>query len=312
MAWQLQLGIDIDLLKKSDRQVADKQVRMLSVLSLMLIVIGLICAFSTIVYVLIIFHNWFVAIGAGIFMGMVAFNLYRLLVMTAMDAGGTVMGEYMSNHEKHIFEHIDAEADLRGWPEERILEHCARAKQHLREQPLTSWAKKGMNFSSILTMFFRAIMLGVMALIFANGMEIFMFKNQINAALEQLAPDFQAAGDTWTVSQVLTPAPGDEFYVVNANSLLLVFEVVSKGLGHWKIVLDMFFIILFFIPLSIVFRSNEIMRGEYVKEWVLSCLTISFYHHLTTQKYCQQLMASFKEKMPGQFYETNESYVIRS
>jgi hypothetical protein len=312
MAWQLQLGIDIDLLKKADPVVRDKQIRMLSTLSLMLIVIGLICTFSTMIYVLILFHNWFIAIGAGLFMGLVAFNLYRLLVMTALDAGGTELGVYMSDHEKHIFEHIERETELTEWPEERILELSARAKQQLREKPLTNWAKSGMSASSILTMVVRVLILGVMALIFANGMEIFMFKGQINAVLEQLRTGYAQVGDTWMVTEVLTPKPDDQFYVVKANSLLLVFRVLAEGLDNWKIILDLFFIVLFFIPLSIVFRSNEIIRGEYVKEWVLSSVTISFYHYLTTEKYRQQLTKSFKKNIPGVFYENAKSSGVAS
>lgn len=309
MPWQLQLGIDIDLLKKSEPEVRDRQIRMLSILSIMLIVIGLICAFSTLVYVLIIFHNWLIAISASIFIGLVAFNLYRLLIMTAMDASGTVLGEYMENHEKHYYEHLDYDTDLTEWSDERILELSATAKQHLREKALLNRLKSGMKSASVLTMTLRVLMLTVLALIFANGIEIFIFKDQINNTLQGLKQAYQQAGDLWMVKEVLTPAENDEFYVIESNSLLLVLEVLFGGMGNWKIILDLLFMILFLIPLAIVFRSKEISRGEYIKEWVLSSLTISFYHFLLTKKYCQITNASFKKRLPGKFYETSGTSV---
>jgi hypothetical protein len=303
MSWQLQLGIDIDLLKKSDPVVRDRQIWMLSLLSVMLIVIGLICTASTILYVLIVFHNWPIAICAGVFIGLVAFNLYRLLVMTAMDGSGTVLGDYMSDHEKHIFEQIDHNADLSNWPEERILEFSARAKQQLREKPLMDKLKSGMNASSVLTMTIRVLMLSVMALIFATGIEIYIFKDQINSVMSHLKEAYQETGDIWMVNNILSPEEGDDFYIIQSNSLLLVLEVLSEGLGYWKLLLDILFMILFLIPLAIVFRSKEISKGEYIKEWVLSSVTISLYHYLSSRKYCQQLIASFKQNTPGRFYQ---------
>lgn len=289
MAWQLQLGIDIDLLKKTDAAVRDRQIRILSILSIMLILIGLLCTFSTIIYVLIIFHNWFIAIGSGFFMGLVSFNLYRLLVMTAMDGSGTVLGEYMSDHEKHILEHIDHDTDISGLSDTAILEKSAVAKQQLREKPLEEKIRSSTDVSVVLTMALRVVILSILALIFAGGIEIFIFKDPINTVLSQMKAIYASAGDTWMVEQVLTPAPDDEFYIIQSNSLLMVLEVLDRGLGAWKAVIDLLFLILFLIPLAIVFRSKEVYRGEYMKEFVLSSVTISFYHYMGTRKYCQKL-----------------------
>jgi len=296
MSWQLQLGIDTNLLKKADPVLRDRQIRMLSILSIMLIVIGLICTISTVVFTLLIFHHWLIAIVSGLFMGLVAFNLYRLLVMTAMDASGTVLGDYMRDHEKHIYEQVDREADLRTVSEERILDMVVLAKQQLREKPVLDKLKSGQQTATILTMFLRVIMLCIMALIFAAGIEILLFKEQINAVFETLKGIYLQGGDRWMVEQVLTPPAGDQFYIIHANSLLLILDVLTEGLGYWKLLLDLLFMILFLIPLAIVFRSRELAGGEYIKEWVLSAVSISYYHHLTTNKYCQQLATRFKEE----------------
>jgi hypothetical protein len=299
MAWQLQLGIDIDLLKKADPNERDRQIRMLSLLSIMLIVIGIISTISAVVFLVIIFHNWLIAIGGAIFIGMVAFNLYRLLVMTAMDATGTILGEYLKNHELHIFEQVSPDAHFENISDQRLLDMAANAKEQLREKPLLDRTKKGIDFSTILTMMFRVMMLSVLALIFATGLEILIFKDQINQVLEQMKTLYHQTGDTWMVEQMLTPLPDDEFYLIHTNSLLLVLDVLNEGMGYWKLVMDLIFLILFLIPLAIVFRSKELAKGVYIKEWALSSITISYYHHLITQKYCSIIKTRIAELRSG-------------
>lgn len=295
MHWQEQIGVDISLLQKTAPESRDKQIWVFSILTIMLIIVGLICTFSTMIYAMIIFHSWIIAIGSALFFGMVSFNVYRMLVMTAMDAYGTILGEYMRDHEKHYYEHVAKEEKFQNFNEEKILELVAVSKQKLRERPLFDKGRKSMRFSEIITMALRVIILSILAITFATGIEIFMFKDQINEILKSLIQIYTAQGDLWSVQNILTPEAGDEFFIINSNSLLLVIDALNRGLGGWKIILDLLFLIIFLIPLALVFRSKEVKRGDYIKEMILNMVSTTFYHYIHTKKYCCKLDEHFRK-----------------
>jgi serine/threonine protein kinase len=96
------------------------------------------------------------------------------------------------------------------------------------------------------------------------------------------------------VENLLNPANGSSFSVLNTNSLLLALEILSKGLGYWKVLIDFIFILIFLLPLIIVIKSKEIKQSEYVRELALSELSITFYHYLHTQKLCKKIERDIK------------------
>ena len=293
MNWQREIGVDSNLLQKVDPLLRDRQIFVFSLLSIMLVVVGLICTFSTLIYTMIIFHSWIIAIGSAIFLGLVSFNVYRMLVMTAMDAYGTVLGEYMRDHEQHYFQHIQREQNFEKLKEEEILDLVSVSKQKLRETNLFEKTKKGMKFSEVMTMSLRVIILSLLAITFATGIEIFIFRDKINEILNILSQVYSSNGGNWVLENILTPAPDDEFFIINSNSLLLVIEVLNKGLGNWKILIDLMFLVVFLIPLALVFRSKEVRQGEYIKEMILNMISLTFYHYIQIQKHCQRIQSNF-------------------
>jgi hypothetical protein len=50
------------------------------------------------------------------------------------------------------------------------------------------------------------------------------------------------------------------------------------------------------LPLILIFKSKEILNGDYVKELVLHEISISFYHFLKTQKSCSDKMQELKNE----------------
>jgi len=153
-----------------------------------------------------------------------------------------------------------------------------------------------LQFSDILTMTLRVVILSIIALVFATGIELFIFKNQINDVLLQLKSQYIIHGETWMVVNILTPSPNDQFYIFNANSLLLAIDILERGLGYWKVVMDIIFLVIFLIPLALVFKSKEIKQSEYMRELALSEITITFYHYLHTQRLCQKIIQDLKNK----------------
>jgi hypothetical protein len=66
-------------------------------------------------------------------------------------------------------------------------------------------------------------------------------------------------------------------------------QILIKGLGIWKFVIDIIIIIIFLIPLAIIFKSMELKKSEYVQELALYEIETTFLHHLRTQKLCSEL-----------------------
>jgi hypothetical protein len=289
MGWHKHIGVDTDLLKKVDPKHSERQTFILSNLTLMLFVITGICFISSVVFSLIIFHNWLIAIATGVFLAFVVFNLYRLFVMTALDVSGSSLEPYFLEHEKHYSEYIKLDQDFTEYPDEQIIGIVNVAKNSLRE-------KTSMDFQTTstklhpLTMTLRVAIICIIALVFCNGMELLLFKNQINEVLSDLISLYESKNEVWIVENILKPQSGQEFYILNTNSLLLSLDILNQGLGYWKVVIDLLFMTIFLLPLIIVFKSKEIKQSEYVRELALSELTITFYHYIHTQKLSKTIL----------------------
>jgi len=293
MSWHKYIGIDTDLLTKVDPKHSERQTLILSTLTLMLFVISIICFFSGIVYALIIFQSWPIALFIGVFLSVMVFNLYRLLVMTALDVSESSLEPYYLDHEKHYSDYVELEEDYSKLTDEKIKEIVYVAKDKLREKTALNPPNRDTKRHP-LTMFLRVIILTIIGLVFANGLELFLFNNQINEVLNDLVKLYATKNETWMVENMLNPREGSSFSVLNTNSLLLALEILNKGLGNWKILIDLIFILIFLLPLIIVLKSKEIKQSEYVQELALSELTITFYHYLHTQKLCKKIENEIK------------------
>jgi hypothetical protein len=290
MIWHSYLGIDSDLLKKVDPKQNERQTFIMSSLAIMLFALSLIVFISSTVFTLIIFHNIIISIIASIFLSVIIFNLYRLLVITALDVSETTLEKYYADHYMHYHEYISRNQDFGNITDEDIDNLVNKAKNDLRE-------KTSINFESnnkknlFLTHGLRIFILSIIAIVFANGIELFIFNNEINIVLNDLLDFYLLKNDTWYTNNILKPSQGDQFYIINSNSLLLALEILNFGLGNWKILLDFLFIILFILPLAIVLKSDEVKRSEYIRELALSELTITFKHFILTQRFCKNTLS---------------------
>jgi hypothetical protein len=77
------------------------------------------------------------------------------------------------------------------------------------------------------------------------------------------------------------------FEYINSNSLLLVIEILTNGLGNIKYIIDGIIILIFLGPALLHLTSSEILKGAYVKELAIHEISISHYHYLKTQKLCK-------------------------
>jgi hypothetical protein len=291
MSWNKLLGFDNDLLLKADIKLGERQSYIMSMLAIMLIFIALICFASSLVYVLTIFKSWPIAILVALFLFFVVFNLYRLFIMTAYNVSGSNLEEYYKKHEKHYAEHIEIGSEMAGLSDTEIIEIVAVSKDQLRQKT----QMKASSVSNLITICIQVISISILALIFATGIEFYVFKEQINSILEELKNQYSKQENSLMIEYLFTAEKGKDFIVFNTNSLLLIIDLLNRGLGNWKIVIDLIFLIIFLIPLVLVSKSKEIREGDYIREMALSEITISFYHYLHAQRFCQRTIKEVKE-----------------
>lgn len=302
------MGYDDSLMESvGTEEIRSRQRLVYRMLSIIIFTLSVLCAVSSVVYMLIIFHSWFIALLVGIFLGLVVFNLNGLIVITAFGAHGTTLAEYFNDHDRYFREHLDPDEDLRNMSDEVLEARVKKARMALERLPTFDIARKPNSFDGVFTMSIRVLFLMVLAILFSTGIEILIFRSQINGTLEELLMHYRDVGDIWMVNEVLSPKDGKPFTMIQSNSILLVVELLCSGLGNWKVLIDLVFMAIFITPLMIVFRSREFREGEYIRAYVLSSLSISFRHHLITRRYCQQVDAAFRSTegliLPGSVSE---------
>jgi hypothetical protein len=279
------IGFDKEILQKSESATQQRQIRIYNRLALMLILIALFSALSGVVYSLIIFHNWITAVVVGLFLGLVIFNFYRMFVITGLDLRGSSMAYYYFNHEKFYEEYlILSKADLSKSSYEELQSIAQVNKDKLRDRFAAETSQAPVVAPAVSSVFIRVVVVAFLAVIVANGLELFMFNQQVNTELQSYKNQCIVSGDTWTLNNILTESADSKFILINANSLLLTFDILIAGLGPWKLLFDLMVLAIFLIPLIVIYKSTEIRQGDYVKELVLHEISITSTRYLFTQK----------------------------
>jgi hypothetical protein len=297
MAWHLQLGFDDRVMQKVNTKEADRQKYIFSILTTMLVVIGLLVFFSSLVYMLVIFHNWLLGILTGLFLAIVVFNIYRFLIVSSVNASYSGLKDFINNHERAYDEYFDNDIDFANISEEQIQHTVNAKKEELRSVFSLTRTTSGQWSNGFFTMLVRVLFITLFAVIFATGIELFIFKGVINYTLEETRSLLMSEQpDSWTLKEILTAKQGDNFVLLNSSSLLLLLDILLTALGNWKLLFDLIILVIFLMPLILVFRSREILFGSYVRELALHEIAISHYHYLKTQKYCAITINEIKSK----------------
>jgi hypothetical protein len=291
MAWHLQIGIDEKIMQKIDANDKNRQIDIFSLISIMIIVVSIIGFFASMIYLVIIFQNWVIGCIGAIIISLIFFNCYRFLIITSLNAESTSLASYHSNHEKQYEDLINNDGSyLCSLSETETIKLVNDRKEFLRINYLNTNTSKYKINSSFYTLLIRVFFISVFALIFATGIELFIFKNQINDILYTTAIKLQnEVPDSWLLKNVLNTQLQKQFVLFNSNSLLLLTDVLNAGLTSWKTLLDFIFLTLFLLPLLLIHFSDEIKKGSYLRELALHEISISFYHFLKTQQYCALL-----------------------
>ncbi len=286
MAWHLNLGIDKRVLRNTDPTERDAELFKFNMLGLMIILVALIAFGSSIVYLLLISHNLVLSACLGLLIGLMVFNLYRLMLVTSINAYHTELGEFQSDHER-LFKHIGP-AQAAGLDEETIQELVLQRISALRSLALEDKGYRHDN-AQMATFLIKLLILALFALVFATGLELFVFRNQLNGAFEAIRQVYAARPDSWIIQGALRPPDAGGFFLIECQSVLFAIDVLKLGLGPVKILIDLAVVGIFVIPLILTYRSYELIDSAYVREQALQEMGISYYHYLKTQAFCHQI-----------------------
>jgi hypothetical protein len=290
MLWLKLLGIDVCLLDNTESKIRKRQITILSILSAMLLIIILLVTTSAVTFLLTLFQSWWVALPIGLIFGSILFLLYQLLVITSIEGSGSFIEEYFKEHEINKKNVINLEQEVANFTDEEISQKILITGQALREKRnISSIQAHNKGYANIVAMTLRVFLISLIALITASGIEILIFHNGINQVLNDMKVLYQNAGDRWFVDHMLTPSMGKKFCIVETNSLLLVLNILETGIGYWKIVIDILVLTLFILPLVLTFRCTELKLGVYMKEYAISSVCMTYFHWMTTKRYCKEL-----------------------
>lgn len=289
----LNLGIDKHVLKDTDEAIREAELRRFDLLSMMLVLVAFVAALAAWVFVLLIAHSLLVATALGTLVGLLIYNLYRIMLVTSINAYHTPLWEVQKNHEQ-LYQHIHV-AHAAAFDEADIREMVEQRRQELRRLANDSQGYRHDN-GQMVTLLLKLGILAFMALVFATGLELFIFRNQLNESFDAIRSIYTAQPDTWIVRSALSVPAYADFSLLECNSVLFAIDVLRLGLGGWKVVIDLLVVALFIIPLILTYRSHEVIDSVYVREQALQEISISHLHYLSTQAACYKIEQELAEQ----------------
>ena len=296
-------GIRKELLNRLPEEEARRQTFIYNMLGLMLIVLALLGAASGLIYGLVLFNHWGLAIACGIFLGGVFFLLLQLLLFLSLQTRYRSLKEQLANMES-LYD------DYKGLNMSTISdEEALEIVSNYRLTASASQIKTEPNpfhFSQLLISASIVSLALLLSFIVASAIEIWMFRNSLNekfheikhsTELNHLAKDYQKQRNTsfneqkmeayWTLKMV-DNSGGEAFKLVHCHSILMTFDVLMAGIGKTKVLIDLLFACVFLIPYVLVKKSDEISGGELLKQVTIDSISTSLLMHLLSTREIQR------------------------
>lgn len=306
---KLFFGVRSEILINVSSEEANRQVFIFNILGFMLFLLSFSCAGAGLIYGLIIFNNWAVAIFTSVFLGFICFILLQLLLFLSMQTQYIKIKDQLSNMET-LYDKYNG-VDFKGLSDEEAVEMVTNMKMALSKDSIKS-EPSPFHFSQIIVSALIISLVLLISFIVANGYEVLMFRGSINNSfneikhsehIQNLAKDYKVSKNTthleqkldavWTLS-MLKEQKGKEFKVVNCYSLLMTMDILSIGLGKTKILIDLLFAAIFLIPYLLVKKSEEFGSGAFLKEATIDGIGTSFLMFLLSSRKIQQVETKIK------------------
>ena len=276
--------VEDDLYDKIDPDLKKEELKVFAFLGAMLMVLSLISGISIFLYITVIFKNIYIALSVALVTILIIYNLIRLLLVTSISAYHTKLGNYQLNHTM-IYEDVKLEGNEEA-DNLKILETVNQKKENLRKLSAATGLYR-IDFAHKINFIVKLIILSFLAIVFATGVELLIFSIQLNESFEAIRNLFANNPDSWIVKEALKA--DDNYIILNTNSILFAINMLSSGLGWFKLIFDAVFVLLFTIPTVIVHKSSRIYDSSYVRELALHELSITYYHHLHKERFCKKI-----------------------
>ena len=271
------LGVRKETMSAVPYEIMERQLKIYKWLVIMLLVISFLSAFAFYVYGVVIFHSILIAIVCSLFFGYVVYNLFNLLLLSSLNPmDKSIYRIWIDKKDReYAFRELNNEKIAGLQTEEEINGYLFDIISSLRKESEVFKPRKESFLNKFIKNLFLITVMLLLAIIVANAIELFIYRAQINSAISNMLKSKVFELDPWNKKYIFTPEQGKEFILIHSNSLLLDLELLTRGLGKWKIVVDFLVILIFVFPFILLHRSPEFLKGEYIRELALEELKIS-------------------------------------
>jgi len=294
-------GIREEYFHKVSTEERKKQFFAYNLLAAMFFVLVLLACIAGFCYGLLIFHHVILASITAVLLGGVSFVLLLLVLFLNMTTSYRDLYTKMTDMSEVFNSYYNI--DLTGMSDEKAQQIVQSYKMELREKNIVP-DPSPFYFSGIFVSIIKLSLILILSCVVANGIEMLMFKDKLNESMAQiktsqelqqqmLATDSMGINHEqiyarWTY-EMLTETDERPFILINCQSIMMVVDILNLALGKWKIVLDLLFFLLFFIPFMLVRKSRRYAGGIFLKEVALTDISISLMTFLLARKKCQQI-----------------------
>ena len=279
------LGVRKKLMSAVPLDVMDRQFKIYKWLFIMVLVITFLTSFAFYIYGVVIFHSIIIALVCSIFFGYVVYNLFNLLLLSSLNPmNQSIYRIWVDKKDKDFaFKDLNDEKIAGLQTEAEINGYLFDIISSLRKESEVFKPRKESFLNKFIKNLFLITVMLLLAIIVANAIELFIYRAQINSAISNMLKSKVFELDPWIKKIIFTPEHGKQFILIHSNSLLLDLELLIRGLGKWKIVIDFLIILIFVFPFVLMHRSSEFLKGEYIRELSLFELKISTKHYILSK-----------------------------
>jgi len=260
-----------------------------------LLVITSIVLLASFVYCDIVFQDYRIAFLVSIALGTIVFNIYRMLVVTSLESNHSELSRIYNDPKSLI---LDYEQRLKKVPITELgIESLVKDIMHETRAKILDNPDRAAKDRT--TFFIKLSIALFFGLCFSTGLEIFIFKDQLNELISQVNLIYANQTDSWIFNST---APNSNHRIINSRSLLLVINLLIDSLGNLKYLIDLIVVFIFCVPILLVYRTTLISKGKIVEEFALEEIELSITHTLKSIAYCEDfLVRNFKKEAIGRF-----------
>ncbi|MFN5635076.1 MAG: hypothetical protein ACK49D_10420 [Flavobacteriia bacterium] len=279
-----QIGIGPGIFETLTTDEADRQKKIYSRLVIFISVTSILAAFSMFLFAAIVFQSYLIALLTGVFLGLVMYNFQRLLIIASLSPQDELL--YLN--------WIDKKREFEDLTDAKVMELQSKAdreafltdkKMAIRNATANFTQRKTGFFSQFMGKLIFVFILVLFGIIVANGLELFLFRGQINESIDQLLQSKEVVVDSWSKKHIFTSANGKDFLLINSNSLLVDIEFLTRGLGYWKYLMDFIVLIIFLFPIILLNKSDEFLKGSVMRELVVQEVRITNNHYILSRRF---------------------------